>query len=83
MHQRSQRGQRSPRDHGEGNHPARTPTFHQQCAGNLQGHIANKKDTDAKTKHPVAESQVVSHAERGISQTGAIKIVGDVKDEKK
>ena len=83
MHERGQRRQRSPRDHGRRDHPARAPAFHQQGARNLQGHIADEENARSQSKHAVAESEVARHADRGIRHAGAVQIIGDVKDEKK
>jgi hypothetical protein len=48
----------------------------------LQRDIADEEGAHAQTNHPVAESQVARHAERGVGQVGAVQIIDDVQDEK-
>ncbi len=83
MDQGGQRGQRPPSDHGHRNHAARAPALDQEATGDLQSHIAKEENARSQAEDAVAESQIARHAERGIGQVGAVKIIGDVEKEEK
>jgi len=52
-------------------------------APGLQGDVADEENARPHAEHAVAESQVARHAERGIGHASTVKIIGDVKYEKK
>ena len=62
---------------------ARAPSFDHQSARDLQGHVADEENANPHAKHVIVEPKVASHSNRRVSHTGAVKVVGDVKNEKK
>jgi hypothetical protein len=49
----------------------------------LQSHVTDEENTRSHAEHAVAESQITRHAQRRIGYASAVKIICDVKDEKK
>ncbi len=60
-----QHSHKSPGDHDASDPTARTPSLHNQCAGDFQQEVTEEEDTCPHANHTIAESKVAGHLESG------------------
>ena len=83
MHKTGQDSQRAPDDQGVREQTSCAPAFHQERPGNLQREITDKENSARRAIHRIGQAPIAFHAELGVGDIGAIKIVRDVEEEKK
>ena len=81
-HEPDQDGYQTPRDHDARNPAACTPALHDQRARDFQQYVADKENSCPQAEDAIAESQILRHDQRSISNIYPVQESRDVEQQK-
>lgn len=83
MDERHGCGEKSPRDHDDGDPASRAEAQQDEVSGDFEEGVADEEESGTGSIDSTGKSQVAAHGERGKAEVDAVEIGTDVKQEKK